>query len=152
MPASGRAAPPSERDAQRRGRLLTERQLPSGRRDVPGPPDDDVGGRRPHGAVARCSARPGLDEAARLAAGTEYGLSLAILTRNIGTGMELAERIPSGLVHINDQTINDEAVAPFGGVGDSGTGSRLGGARANLDAFTETQWLTVRNRQPSYQF
>jgi benzaldehyde dehydrogenase (NAD) len=87
-----------------------------------------------------------LDEAVDLARGTEYGLSLAILTRNVMKGMDLAERIPSGIVHINDQTINDEAVAPFGGVGASGTGSRLGGAEWNIDAFTETQWVTVRGQ------
>ena len=38
-------------------------------------------------------------------------------------GLDLAERIPSGLVHINDQTVNDEALIPFGGVG--GVGHRL---------------------------
>ena len=85
-----------------------------------------------------------LEEAAALAAGTEYGLSLGILTGDVMKGLELAERIPSGIVHINDQTINDEAVAPFGGVGSSGTGTRLGGAEWNIDAFTETQWVTVR--------
>jgi benzaldehyde dehydrogenase (NAD) len=85
-----------------------------------------------------------LDEAASLACGTEYGLSLGILTRDVMKGLELAERIPSGVVHINDQTINDEAVAPFGGVGASGTGTRLGGAEWNMDAFTETQWVTMR--------
>ena len=36
-------------------------------------------------------------------------------------------RIPSGIVHINDQTVDDEATAPFGGVRDSGTGARFGG-------------------------
>jgi benzaldehyde dehydrogenase (NAD) len=87
-----------------------------------------------------------LDEAAALAAGTEYGLSLGILSRDVMKAMDLAERIPSGIVHINDQTINDEAVAPFGGVGASGTGSRLGGAEWNIDAFTETQWVTVRGQ------
>lgn len=104
------------------------------------------------GPVAPVVTFDSLDEAVRLAAGTEYGLSLGILTRDVGRGLELADRIPSGLVHINDQTINDEAVAPFGGVGDSGTGSRHGGARSNLDAFTETQWLTVRSQQPTYEF
>jgi benzaldehyde dehydrogenase (NAD) len=92
-----------------------------------------------------------LDEAADLASGTEYGLSLAILTRDVMKGMELAERIPSGIVHINDQTINDEAVAPFGGVGASGTGTRLGGAEWNIDAFTETQWVTVRGQIAPHQ-
>jgi len=91
-----------------------------------------------------------LDEAVALARDTEYGLSLGILTRDVMKGLELAERIPSGIVHINDQTINDEAVAPFGGVGASGTGSRLGGAEWNIDAFTETQWVTVRGQIAPY--
>ena len=88
----------------------------------------------------------------RLAAGTEYGLSLGILTRDVMPGCELAERIPAGLVHINDQTVNDEAIIPFGGVGASGTGSRHGGAQANLEAFTETQWVTLRGDLPQYPF
>jgi benzaldehyde dehydrogenase (NAD) len=91
-----------------------------------------------------------LDEAASLARGTEYGLSLGILTRDVMKGLELAERIPSGIVHINDQTINDEPIAPFGGVGASGTGSRLGGAEWNMDAFTETQWVTLRSDIAQY--
>jgi benzaldehyde dehydrogenase (NAD) len=93
-----------------------------------------------------------LDEAVRLASGTEYGLSLGILTRDVVKALDLAERIPSGLVHINDQTVNDEALIPFGGVGESGTGSRHGGMQANLDAFTETQWVTVRGDLPQYPF
>jgi benzaldehyde dehydrogenase (NAD) len=92
------------------------------------------------------------DEAAHLAADTEYGLSLGILTRDPLRGLELAGRIPSGIVHINDQTVNDEAQIPFGGVGASGTGSRFGGAAANIDAFTETQWVTMRADIPAYPF
>jgi len=58
----------------------------------------------------------------------------------------------TGIVHINDQTVNDEAHAPFGGVDASGTGSRLGGADANVEAFTETQWVTVRGDIAPYPF
>ncbi len=93
-----------------------------------------------------------LDEAARLAGGTAYGLSLGILTRDVMKGLALAEKVPSGLVHINDQTVNDEALIPFGGVGESGTGARHGGAQANLDAFTDTQWVTMRPDLPHYPF
>ncbi len=93
-----------------------------------------------------------LDEAARLAGGTAYGLSLGILTRDVMKGLALAEKVPSGLVHINDQTVNDEALIPFGGVGESGTGARHGGAQANLDAFTDTQWVTMRSDLPHYPF
>jgi benzaldehyde dehydrogenase (NAD) len=104
------------------------------------------------GPVAPVTSFSSLDEVAKLAAGTEYGLSLGILTKDVYAGLELAERIPTGLVHINDQTVNDEAVAPFGGVGASGTGSRHGGPMANIEAFTETQWVTVRGDLPAYPF
>ncbi len=93
-----------------------------------------------------------LDEAARLAGGTAYRLTLGILTRDVMKGRALAERVPSGLVHINDQTVNDEALIPFGGVGKSGTGARHGGTQADLDAFTETQWVTMRADLPHYPF
>jgi benzaldehyde dehydrogenase (NAD) len=92
------------------------------------------------------------DEAVELASCTEYGLSLGIITRDIAAGLSLAERIPVGMVHINDQTIADEPIAPFGGVGVSGNGYRAGGPDANLAAFTETQWVTVQSRPDRYPF
>ncbi|MEU5911687.1 benzaldehyde dehydrogenase [Micromonospora sp. NPDC047527] len=104
------------------------------------------------GPVAPVIAFADQDEAVALARQTEYGLSLGILSRDVMKAMALADRIPSGIVHINDQTVNDEAVAPFGGVGASGTGSRFGGPAANVDAFTETQWLTVRGTVTRYPF
>ena len=55
-----------------------------------------------------------------------------------------------GIVHINDQTVDDEAVAPFGGVKASGTGSRFGGAAVNIEAFTETRWITMRGEPARY--
>ncbi|MFE6821396.1 aldehyde dehydrogenase family protein [Streptomyces sp. NPDC057690] len=91
------------------------------------------------------------DEAAALAARSSYGLSLGIVTRDAARGLDLAERIPTGIVHINDQTVNDEAVAPFGGVAASGTGARFGG-EANLEAFTDVRWTTVRADVAPYPF
>ncbi|SES32926.1 aldehyde dehydrogenase family protein [Actinokineospora terrae] len=104
------------------------------------------------GPVAPVTPFSSVDQVAALAADSAYGLSLGILTRDVTAGLALAERIPSGLVHINDQTVNDEATAPFGGVGSSGTGSRHGGAQANIEAFTETQWVTLRGDLPKYPF
>ena len=92
------------------------------------------------------------EEAARLAADSEYGLSLGILTGDVMKALDLAARIPSGIVHINDQTVNDEAHAPFGGVAASGNGARLGGAEANLEMFTETQWVTLRGEIAPFPF
>lgn len=91
------------------------------------------------------------EEAVALAAAGPYGLSLGIVTRDAARGLELAGRIPTGIAHINDQTVNDEAVAPFGGVGASGTGARFGG-EANLDAFTELRWTTVRSAPAGHPF
>ena len=91
------------------------------------------------------------DEAARIAADTEYGLSLGILTKDVMRGLELARRIPTGIVHINEQTVDDEPNVPFGGIFDSGTGTRFGGT-ANLEAFTETRWVTVRREIAPYPF
>ncbi|GAB2761107.1 benzaldehyde dehydrogenase [Streptomyces bullii] len=92
-----------------------------------------------------------VEEAAALAAESPYGLSLGIVTRDPTRGLDLAERIPTGIVHINDQTVNDEAVAPFGGIAASGTGARFGG-EANLEAFTELRWTTVRGDVATYPF
>ncbi|MEV7612080.1 aldehyde dehydrogenase family protein [Streptomyces sp. NPDC089799] len=91
------------------------------------------------------------DEAVALASDGPYGLALGIVTADTARGLELAERIPTGIAHINDQTVNDEAVAPFGGTGVSGTGARFGG-EANLDAFTELRWTTARRTAAGHPF
>jgi benzaldehyde dehydrogenase (NAD) len=91
------------------------------------------------------------DEVAKLAADSEYGLSLGILTRDVMRGLELARQIPTGIVHINDQTVDDAPNTPFGGIRASGTGARFGGM-ANLDAFTDTRWVTIRVDIAPYPF
>ncbi|MFG2721772.1 benzaldehyde dehydrogenase [Streptomyces sp. NPDC048416] len=103
------------------------------------------------GPVAPVRSFTTLDEAASLAAAGPYGLSLGIVTRDTALGLELADRVPTGIAHINDQTVNDEAVAPFGGIAASGTGARFGGS-ANLDAFTELRWTTVRREPADHPF
>jgi benzaldehyde dehydrogenase (NAD) len=91
------------------------------------------------------------EEAIEIIGASGYGLAVSVLG-DVGTAMTIADRVRSGKVHINEQTVVDEANAPFGGVGDSGTGSRFGGAAANIEAFTETQWLTARPDIAPYPF
>jgi benzaldehyde dehydrogenase (NAD) len=91
------------------------------------------------------------DEAVALANDSEYGLAGAVYSRSISRGLALAQRFRTGMVHVNDQTVNDEATVPFGGMGLSGNGSRFGGA-ANWDEFTEWQWITVRDEPKSFPF
>lgn len=104
------------------------------------------------GPVAPVTTFETLEEAAALAGGTPYGLSLSVVTRDVMKGLALASKIPSGLVHINDQPIHDEPTVPFGGVKQSGAGTRLGGFEANLEAFTDLQWVTLRSDVPQYPF
>lgn len=103
------------------------------------------------GPVAPVVPYSSLDEAVALASASPYGLSLGILSNDGLRALELASKIPTGAIHINDQTVADEAVIPFGGTGISGNGSRMGGL-ANLDAYTEIQWVTAQSEMPAYPF
>ena len=103
------------------------------------------------GPVAPVVPYSSLEEAIAIASSSSYGLSLGILSGNGLRALEIASRIPTGAIHINDQTVADEAVIPFGGVGHSGNGSRMGGL-ANLEAYTETQWVTAQSQLPDYPF
>ena len=91
------------------------------------------------------------EEALALANSSAYGLVGAVYSRSMSRGLALAQRIKAGMVHVNDGTLNDEATIPFGGSGMSGNGVRYGG-EANLDNFTEWQWVTVRDEPPTFPF
>jgi len=91
------------------------------------------------------------EEALALANNSEYGLVGAVYSRSMSRGLSIAQRIKAGMVHVNDGTLNDEATIPFGGTGMSGNGARYGG-EANLDNFTEWQWVTVRDEPPTFPF
>jgi len=103
------------------------------------------------GPVAPVLSFSTVDEAVALTNASEYGLSVSIVGE-VGQAMPIADRVNTGKVHINEMTVADEANAPFGGVGASGTGSRFGGPAANIEAFTETQWVTVRPDIAPYPF
>jgi benzaldehyde dehydrogenase (NAD) len=91
------------------------------------------------------------DEAIALVNGTEYGLVNSVLTGDEGRGQVFARRVRSGMVHINDATPLDEATAPFGGLGLSGLGGRIGGD-ANLDEFTERRWISTQRGTVQYPY
>jgi benzaldehyde dehydrogenase (NAD) len=103
------------------------------------------------GPVAAVTTFASVDEAVRLANQTEYGLAASIYTSSLGRGMEIARSMRAGMVHINDTTINDQAVAPFGGMGASGNGGRFG-SLANWEEFTQWQWCTARDVGPAFAF
>lgn len=101
------------------------------------------------GPVAVVTTFDSDDEAVSLANDTDYGLSAAIISRSVGRALALGDRLNVGLLHINDATVNDDVVNPFGGVGASGNGTSIGGP-ANWEEFTQWQWVTVKAEAPAY--
>lgn len=92
----------------------------------------------------------GVDDAVRVANDNPYGLSASVFGRDIARAWDVAQRIDTGICHVNGPTVHDEAQMPFGGVKDSGYG-RFGG-RAGIDAFTELRWITVQTTARHYPF
>jgi acyl-CoA reductase-like NAD-dependent aldehyde dehydrogenase len=98
------------------------------------------------GPVAAIDVVENSDQAVERANATTYGLASGVITNDADKGLELAQRIQAGIVHINEQPVADEPQMPFGGVKDSGWG-RFGGTAA-IDEFTELHWVTVGRPHP----
>jgi benzaldehyde dehydrogenase (NAD) len=90
-------------------------------------------------------------EGVELANATEYGLTAAVQSGSIERAAAVADQLRAGMVHVNDQTVNEEPPAPFGGVGCSSNGGHFGGV-ANLELWTEWQWLTTREKATTFPF
>ncbi|KAK0255479.1 hypothetical protein B0A54_10292 [Friedmanniomyces endolithicus] len=80
------------------------------------------------------------EEAIEIANDTEYGLSGAVFTQNLGRGLKIAKQIDSGAVHINSMSIHDEATLPHGGVKKSGWGRF--NAQWGLEEFLKLKTVT----------
>ncbi|GGM70982.1 aldehyde dehydrogenase family protein [Dactylosporangium sucinum] len=103
------------------------------------------------GPVAPVVAVRDDDEAVAVANATPYGLVAAVQTGSAARGLAIADRLRTGIVHVNDQTVNDDAFVSFGGWGASGNGARYG-AQHSADEFTRWQWLTVKDSAPAFPF
>jgi benzaldehyde dehydrogenase (NAD) len=103
------------------------------------------------GPVAPITIAEDDDHAIALANDTGYGLAAAVQTGSLDRGLRIARQLRTGMVHINDQTVNDHPGIPMGGMGQSGNGSRFG-STTNLDEFTEWQWITASGRPARYPF
>ncbi|AQZ33503.1 salicylaldehyde dehydrogenase [Pseudomonas sp. LPH1] len=100
------------------------------------------------GPVAVILRGDGDEELLQLANDSEFGLSAAIFSRDVSRALSLAQRVESGICHINGPTVHDEAPMPFGGVKSSGYGSF--GSSASIDHFTQLRWVTVQNGPRHY--
>jgi vanillin dehydrogenase len=90
------------------------------------------------------------EAALQLANDSCYGLSSGLITNDLQKAFDLALRLESGMVHINDCSIMDEPHVPFGGVKDSGFGRE--GGHYSMDEMTELKWVTVQMGQRQFPF
>ncbi|GMA49712.1 putative aldehyde dehydrogenase YfmT [Alicyclobacillus contaminans] len=88
------------------------------------------------------------EEAIRIANHSDFGLSGAVHTQSVERGVAVAMRIESGMVHVNDGTVNDEPLVAFGGEKASGIG-RYNGEWA-LEEFTTVKWISIQHERRSY--
>jgi aldehyde dehydrogenase (NAD+) len=113
-------------------------------------PDMNIAREETFGPVAPIIVVEDADEAVRVANDSRFGLSAGVITSDFQKGLEIAERLESGMVHINDSTIHDEPQVPFGGMKESGYGRH--GGRAAVEEFTELRWISIQRTPRQYPF
>jgi len=102
------------------------------------------------GPVAFLIPFDGEEEAVRIVNHTPYGLSGAVHTGDIERGVNFAKQIDTGMFHVNDGTVHDEPLVPFGGEKSSGVG-RLNG-ETTIDSFTTLKWISVQHGRSGFPF
>lgn len=81
-----------------------------------------------------------LGEAIEKVNSVNYGLTFSIFTSDINAAMLALERAEAGCCYVNAPTFGSEPHMPFGGVKNSGNGTREPGTQA-MDVFSE--WKTI---------
>lgn len=90
------------------------------------------------------------EEAINIANDSDFGLSGSVFTKDVDHGVEVALQIQTGMIHVNDQSVNCESNIPFGGEKSSGLG-RYGG-EWSLDEFTTQRWVSVQQEPRPFPF
>jgi len=95
-----------------------------------------------------------VEDAIKIVNGTVYGLSGAVFTRDMEEGRQIARKIKTGSVNINDAMITFAVPGlPFGGVKESGIGCYH--SEAGIRAFTDIKSITEcknGNKKEFYQY
>lgn len=84
------------------------------------------------------------DEAIELANDTDYGLSSAVFTKDLGKAIKLGRRIEAGATHVNSMTVGDDPAVPHGGMKSSGFG-RFNSIEG-LRSFTQVKVIALHGQ------
>lgn len=103
-------------------------------------PDQEISRCELFGPIANLYRVGDFHEALDLANDSPYGLTACIHTRSIDRALHFVHRVKSGVAVVNAGTFGSEPHMPFGGVKDSGNGSREPGTEA-LDVYSELKDL-----------
>jgi acyl-CoA reductase-like NAD-dependent aldehyde dehydrogenase len=90
------------------------------------------------------------EEAIQIANASDFGLSGSVFAGDLDHGVEVALQIHTGMIHVNDQSVNCESHIPFGGEKSSGLG-RYGG-NWSLEEFTTVRWVSVQKETRPFPF
>ena len=99
------------------------------------PPDHPVSQTELFGPVAAFYTVSGFAEALRVANSSPYGLTACIHTRSVDRALAFVEQVEAGVAVVNAGTYGSEPHMPFGGVKQSGNGTREPGTEA-LDVYS----------------
>ncbi len=103
------------------------------------------------GPVAVIAAYRDEDHAVELATMNDYGLAAGVIGKDVARARALGDRLRVGHLHINDQTVNGNPIAPFAGRGRSGNGSGVFGP-AIWEEFSRWVWVTTKPEATSYPY
>ncbi len=99
-------------------------------------PEDEISTSELFGPIATLYRVRDFDQALALANNSPHGLTACTHTRNFDRAMQFCLKVQSGVAVVNAGTYGSEPHMPFGGVKQSGNGSREPGAEA-LDIYSE---------------
>lgn len=104
--------------------------------------EDEISVKELFGPVACLYRVSGFEEAVALANNSPYGLTACIHTRSLDRAAEFIRRVEAGTVSVNAGTYGSEPHMPFGGVKQSGNGSREPGPEA-IDFYSNLKNVYV---------
>ncbi len=105
-------------------------------------PDVELGLKEIFGPATRLFSFSGDDEAVAMANTSEYGLTAAVWSRNIVRAERIVTKLEAGVININGPTHGAELNMPFGGMKNSGNGTKDAGYNA-IDEYSDTQVVST---------